>query len=482
MKKARITFVVICLAICLLLISNASAATFNAASCSQADVQAQVNAAKNGDTVIIPAGSCTWRSTVSLTKGITLQGTGENSTIINSNGQALISISASRGIGDYRITQFGFTRNGSGSQLLQFFGEWNTLRLDHCTFNMVSSASGSLVLIGNTQNWNTATNSPKALFDHITMNSPTVNNQFMKIWGANNSWTQPDNYGSDYAVYVEDSVFNCAAGISGSLSDTEGGARMVIRHNSITNCGIYMHDTGSTQGCRGNRLVEIYDNNFSGCAGGGNCPSSVGIAMRGGTGVIYNNKIGPGFWLRMRQQTFGPQAVRWVRDPCGDMGKCDNIPETICSTFTGHCLSSGLPCTGSWDCNDCRWHCTTNAECNPRGSGTVVCLSQFDGQLHDSSYPDPGWPCRDQNGRGKDDPVTHMNTSSPFYVWNNKDENGNSITMPPDPNFSKYTQEGRDYCNHSPVTSPNPQHPGKCNGIALNYTPYTYPHPLQAGR
>jgi hypothetical protein len=39
---------------------------------------------------------------------------------------------------------------------------------------------------------------------------------------------------------------------------------------------------------------------------------------------------------------------------------------------------------------------------------------QLDGQL-DST----GWPCRDQTGRGQDDPITHIQASSPAYWWNN---------------------------------------------------------------
>src|ERR1043166_577146 len=52
------------------------AATINAATCSTADVQSAITSATTGDTVIIPAGTCTWTSGVTLNKGITVRGAG----------------------------------------------------------------------------------------------------------------------------------------------------------------------------------------------------------------------------------------------------------------------------------------------------------------------------------------------------------------------------------------------------------------------
>ena len=57
------------LSICLIAIclsSSASANIIQAASCSRADVQAAINSAQDGDTVLVPAGECTWNSEVSI--------------------------------------------------------------------------------------------------------------------------------------------------------------------------------------------------------------------------------------------------------------------------------------------------------------------------------------------------------------------------------------------------------------------------------
>src|SRR3989304_7316481 len=63
-------------------ISDVYAETIYATSCSFGDVQTAVNAASSGDTVVVPAGSCTWSSvlTLSSTKAIILQGNETNIT------------------------------------------------------------------------------------------------------------------------------------------------------------------------------------------------------------------------------------------------------------------------------------------------------------------------------------------------------------------------------------------------------------------
>lgn len=46
--------------------AKASANTITAASCSQTDVQNAINSASDGDTVLVPAGSCVWSNGVTI--------------------------------------------------------------------------------------------------------------------------------------------------------------------------------------------------------------------------------------------------------------------------------------------------------------------------------------------------------------------------------------------------------------------------------
>src|SRR5947209_6913044 len=63
-----------------------AASTWPAADCSEAAVTTAIGFASDGDTVTIPPGGpsalCTWTSTITIDKAITLQGSGVGSTII----------------------------------------------------------------------------------------------------------------------------------------------------------------------------------------------------------------------------------------------------------------------------------------------------------------------------------------------------------------------------------------------------------------
>ena len=90
----------------------AHAATVNATSCSQTDVQNAVNSANNGDTVVV-SGTCSiaWGSAVSIpgTKGITVNGGGNVTLTLNGFNIAQNSSTSSR------ITGFNFTSPGNGN-------------------------------------------------------------------------------------------------------------------------------------------------------------------------------------------------------------------------------------------------------------------------------------------------------------------------------------------------------------------------------
>ena len=67
----------------LLYVNNSAAKNIDAASCSRQDVQSAIDAASDGDVVIIPPGSCTWNTAVTFSnKAITVQGAGIDQTII----------------------------------------------------------------------------------------------------------------------------------------------------------------------------------------------------------------------------------------------------------------------------------------------------------------------------------------------------------------------------------------------------------------
>src|ERR1700737_774041 len=238
-------------------VSSLRANTINALSCSQTAVQAATLLATVTDIVNIPAGNCTWNSPVTISKGMVLQGAGQDLTVISASGTDLLKIN-----GDgtaFRLTGMAFTGNNS-FVAIQIDGRFSGLRIDHVKFTNLTRRA---VAIGYN---NTITNNPAiyGLLDHITY----VNNAchpFGLHYGRElDSWNQPDNWGTNQAFYVEDSTFtwNVATTVLSECTvwDQEHGARAVFRHNTMTNGTMYGHDTGSTQQSRGNRIKEVYSN------------------------------------------------------------------------------------------------------------------------------------------------------------------------------------------------------------------------------
>jgi hypothetical protein len=105
-----------------------------AASLEHEDVQAAIEQAEDGDTVLLPPGSTIWRATVNIDKGITLQGAGIDKTIITplvNETRSNYTISIRGNIGKpFRISGFTF----KGNAFLTIVGDALGWRIDHCAF------------------------------------------------------------------------------------------------------------------------------------------------------------------------------------------------------------------------------------------------------------------------------------------------------------------------------------------------------------
>lgn len=276
----------------------ANSATITAASCSQSNVQSAINSAAVGDTVKVPAGSCTWSSSVSINKGITLLGAGATQTLITSGlgGSSLILMSLSSDV-PVRVSGFFFDNvsYNSGGKASIYFG-WNmnssysvsSLRIDHNKFNKGTKCvftNGSHIY---------------GVIDH---------NEFVNCDGAveadgdTKTWNDPIAAGTSKALFIEDNTFtvnNSAVGWGEQEQIMHGhGNRTVIRYNTFNlaaysnGSGLAMeaHGNGScysgnaTDDLRGMPIIEIYNNTIS------INHSYRGIYIRGGSALIFNNTM-----------------------------------------------------------------------------------------------------------------------------------------------------------------------------------------------
>lgn len=290
---------------------------YTAASCNYNDVNAVVNGpthvAVNGDTINVPAGTCTWSTNgLAVRASISIIGAGPGLTVLNdaiptgASPCAMFSLTPSSVGGLSRLS--GMTMQpsaGSVCPALRALGTCNSsgctnLRVDNNTFSGWSTVTRS----GNSYGI-TAVGDMFGLFDHNTINGSTdhylqlVEFSHASFQGVgqfgDNSWHQPENYGSSNFLFIENNTFNTAGcceneGSAGGYQN-QGGGRVVVRFNQFNNMdnlnfSMGWHGTESSGRTRSTRAFEYYQNTFN-C--NVHCDQVAGA--RGGTGLNWGNTI-----------------------------------------------------------------------------------------------------------------------------------------------------------------------------------------------
>jgi hypothetical protein len=255
--------------------ASAQSATLVPASCSSTAVQAAINSAASGDTVLVP-GPCTINGDLSIpnTKGIVLDG--QNATLAGR-----LDVVANATVST-RVTRFTFTKAISGyNGFVNFGGGLNSApwRLDHCTFPENGGGSGPLISI----------DISRGVIDHCTFAGLNAAQEYIHIdgYGAGSTagWTNAHTPGSNDAIYFEDNTFTQQSGQNNcSWIQAYYGARFVMRFNQFNFSCI---DNHGTPGMVGGRWWEIYKNNFNHITSSDNITYQVN--MRAGSGVIFGN-------------------------------------------------------------------------------------------------------------------------------------------------------------------------------------------------
>lgn len=467
---------------------SAEAASIQAAGCNSSQVESAVKSANNGDTVVIPSGTCTWSSPIFIDgKSITLQGAGVNGTTIIDGITAPLS-SAKPAILQWkttgnlltRITGITFDGNtvggideGGHSGIVAISGSGTKFRLDHVVFRNLTRTVGVQV-----------TGSVTGVIDHVIFNVGShygiyiFHDNWLGVGGyGDNSWAQPNAWGTAAFLFVEDCQFVSPSG-NGIIWGNDGwmGQRVVYRRNTYTNALWANHGTETSGRERSARAAEVYQNTFvlnnTGFSDQLCCLNSV-IGVRGGTALIWDNNLtatnGGG-----ARQIFDMANLR------------SNDPRTF--FLFNHC--DGF---NQWDQN---------------------------------AGPQPGYRCIDQPGAGQGDLLSGDTPAArwlrqklePLYVWNNLSNGalspaGLNGVIPVVANRDFYSQvngfNGSEGMGRGPVSA----RPSSCttgvgywavdegewdstNGAApdgrlylctspnkwtLAYTPYLYPHPLVSG-
>lgn len=289
--------------------------TWTAASTSAVDVQACLNQTLHcGDTVVIPSGSSTWTTQVTMTpptscsanQGLTLQGA-----TVCTGGCPAGSGGASLAFTDNTTITLS---NASGSSL--FVGQCSNTAfctLENITFiDGVAQSNAQLGIQGthgqvsfrahNIHFQSALTTGVDAIFyngyglvDHwLTNSTSTAGNESTPLnFGGDLTthgelnWNDATNFGSSEAIFVEDSQFVSANGgnTGEGLFDAYYGCKITLRHSIVTGFqvgGWHGTDSGGYRSCV---LGDIYNLTLS------TTPSQVVGNTRGGVLLFHDNAL-----------------------------------------------------------------------------------------------------------------------------------------------------------------------------------------------
>ena len=425
---------------------------------SQPDVQAKVNSAARGDTVLVPAGTFSWTSTLSLTKGINLQGAGRDSTfIIRSSANfdspvVLINPDLTAIYNEETVRVGGFTFDGSNNSfvLIRVNGTGPTgtkpfknLVVGNCRFrNMSNVLSGNGVFYNRGQVRGLIYGN---IFDRCDCILKVMGSDVPTEW-ANGYF--PQSYGTSDNLYFEGNTIQYSSSYGGDPAWFESGqgSRYVIRYNTFdfTNaaCTEYW-DVHGFQGWpglpyggeTGTMVAEFYGNTLTKTSG------YRWIAHRGGWGLYFNNIL---------TGANGGTIQAWdLASSCEEL-----VP--------------GAP--GVFETRVNNTYCWNNTK-----NGTIQNMVRF---IYPAAGTDPGGGC-----------VAHpVLENQQFYNYNASFDGSVGIGRGTSAPTMSATNGVAYWVNNTPTptTDPNIVQAGhlwkRVGRVWVDYYhPYIYPHPLAAG-
>lgn len=268
-----------------------------------------VSGASRGDTINVSAGSATWSSSISLTKGITLSGAGAGSTVITSSGGVVLlaaapdstAISNSENI---KITGFTFDGANSSCTLVTLQGAsgisgtipYQYYIIGSNTFQNGCTSGNGIIEMSENGNGQLRGVIYSNTFDRCNIIIRIFSNNDTSEW-SNTAFNQ-FRFGVEDNLYFEDNTIQFSSSFSGNnpgwIESGQGG-RFAARYNSwsLTNAsspqevwdihGFQNWDGSPNSGQTGTMLVEYYGNALSGMG------TYRWVNHRGSWGLFFNN-------------------------------------------------------------------------------------------------------------------------------------------------------------------------------------------------
>jgi hypothetical protein len=464
MRKRNIAVIMPLLALALLgFATTGNASTVTANSCSKSDVQAAVASAGRGGTVMVPAGSCTWSSTLNLTYGITLTGAGVGSTVTTSSGGvALVSVipdaTAIANSENIKITGFTFDGAGGSSTLISLQGAngdtgtkpYRYIIIGDNKFQNANPASSTLVGAAIQAN---ADNNGQIrgviyhnIFDRCNIILRLFSNDDTQEW-ANPAFNQLA-YGTEDNLYFEDNTIMYSSSYGGDNPgwiETGQGGRLVARYNTwnLANAttpqeiwdihGFQNWNGAINSGQTSTMIVEYYGNTLS------NMGTYRWVNHRGSRGLFFDNIL---------------------------TGKGGNSIDLYGMSFPTTCSSDINPTPTNYNplVNNTYFFNNTN-----NGSNVIASMVSSGTPAHCSVSENSNWwnynaacttsSCSAGIGTGTTPPTGGCTTGVGYWA---------ASTATPTTSSSAIQNASFYKCTST-------------NTWTRYYTPYTYPHPLRSG-
>lgn len=436
-------------------------------------VNAALQKASSGQTILVPAGNYDWADNyISISKEVKLIGAGSSNTVITGSNTTYGFFRVSTGNPGtfaFRLSGFKFITTANIMGVIE--GAGSGWQIDNNVFEKNDASAMLLVsAVNGGGKWSLFGVIHSNVFTHTKIDAIGES-----MTSAEDSWVSPAQWGTSNALFIENNIFSMMNGCSNTMNsiDSNGGARMVIRYNTFNDARIEAHSAAGLK-VRGTRSYEIYNNAFNRTCNAWAPP----LRLRGGSHIIVNNVVS-GPWLPSsvtldnRRSSFDPYVTK--NSQCTGAGN----PSACCTgPGTGTCLSAQ---DGFGDCN-----------------GT----SSYDTNIANSAHGGmiDGYRCLDQPGAGTG--AIGAQSLDPVYVWNNVSGRScvggvnrfNACTSDSDcPSSTCSTQTntpnrvylhnnvnnqpyhikaGRDYFDDTVFGYPNVK---QVNGA--DWKPYTCPHP-----
>jgi hypothetical protein len=354
--------------LCLLLLNGAvtvRAATRTAASCNVNDVQAAINQAAAGDTVVIPAGTCRWTTSVSWNApaNVTLQGAGSETVLGGGDATVIIDDYSSNSpllrlypnaSGTFRM--YGITfRGGSGGLkdggLISVSGSSRQIRIDHIHIDMQAYNvlhTGKPMYIAGPLN---------GVIDHIIID--LAKQGFIEFDGDNAGpgdvrFNEATGYGGSDFIFLEDNRFRAtrdsASGLYlGTTTDCRVGGKFILRYNTVSGAGFAQtHPTGGAGRGRGCRAHEVYGNTASPAAGYDPTTQQPNFAfawISSGTALFWGNTSNSASSHFIFADSMRKSNATYAQSPTPNgWGYCGTSFNGVGSNWDGNTDANGYPC------------------------------------------------------------------------------------------------------------------------------------------